>query len=436
LIHDAFGVAGSLCAERISFVCDPPQNENTKMAVPIEAVVFDLDGTCLSTEQLIVDVARRILQRTGTSLTKEALEQSIGKPQLDAWQSTIDALGLEQSAEDLYVESEAELTEHWHDASYMPGALRLIHHLTQRGQTASLKIGLATSTPRAVLAKKIQNKPLLQRVFQAVVCGDDDDIRGRGKPHPACFLKVCSLLSVEPSRTLVFEDAPSGLVAALEAGCHCVYVPSIANDSAEEALSEAMRQRVTRIPTLLAFDPVAFGLEAFRDTVEGTIPFVEHPESVIRIRGTVVKGFGRGSSELGIPTANVDTMAVARVLPGATTGIFYGWASLPDTYPGKVYATALSIGWNPFFKSGDDDVGSAAGKKTCEPWLLHDFGGEDFYGAEINVLVLGFIRPESGEFSSLEALIDRIKEDGEVTKRVLAGEAMMAFREDEFLRGQ
>lgn len=419
---------------RENFVCraiDPvTHGSQTKLSMPsIEAIVFDLDGTCLSTEQLIVDVARRVLQRKGSSLTKEALEQSIGKPPLDAWQSTIDALGLEASAEDLYAESEAELTEHWHDASYMPGALRLIHHL--RGQTASLKIGLATSTPRAVLAKKIQNKPLLQRVFQAVVCGDDDDIRGRGKPHPACFLKVCSLLSVEPSRTLVFEDAPSGLVAALEAGCHCVYVPSIANDSAEEALSEAMRQRVTRIPTLLAFDPVAFGLEAFRDTVEGTIPFVEHPESVIRIRGTVVKGFGRGSSELGIPTANVDTMAVARVLPGATTGIFYGWASLPGKYPGTVYATALSIGWNPFFKSGDDDVG-----KTCEPWLLHDFGGEDFYGAEIAVLVLGFIRPESGEFSSLEALVDRIKEDGEVTKRVLAGEAMMAFREDEFLRGR
>ena len=419
---------------RENFVCraiDPvTHGSQTKLSMPsIEAIVFDLDGTCLSTEQLIVDVARRVLQRKGSSLTKEALEQSIGKPPLDAWQSTIDALGLEASAEDLYAESEAELTEHWHNASYMPGALRLIHHL--RGQTASLKIGLATSTPRAVLAKKIQNKPLLQRVFQAVVCGDDDDIRGRGKPHPACFLKVCSLLSVEPSRTLVFEDAPSGLVAALEAGCHCVYVPSIANDSAEEALSEAMRQRVTRIPTLLAFDPVAFGLEAFRDTVEGTIPFVEHPESVIRIRGTVVKGFGRGSSELGIPTANVDTMAVARVLPGATTGIFYGWASLPGKYPGTVYATALSIGWNPFFKGGEHDVG-----KTCEPWLLHDFGGEDFYGAEIAVLVLGFIRPESGEFSSLEALVDRIKEDGEVTKRVLAGEAMMAFREDEFLRGR
>lgn len=362
-----------------------------------------------------------MLKKRGKDLTEDALKCSIGKPPLDAWQATIDCVGLAGvSATDLYAESEAELTEHWHEATYMPGALRLIRHLQS---DPTLKIGLATSTPRAVLAKKIANKPLLQQVFQAIVCGDDDDLLRKGKPNPACFAKVCKLLDVTPESTLVFEDAPSGLLAAIDAGCRVVYVPSIVDDMTLD--DDERADRIQRRKTLLDFDPTTFSLPGFRDSIEGTIP-LHDPESVIRIRGNVVKGFGRGSKTLGIPTANVDTVALARVVPGATTGIFYGWASL-DAYPGAVYATALSIGWNPYFSDSTE--------KTCEPWILHDFGeGANFCGTGISLVILGFIRPESAEFSSLEALVQRIREDGNVTRRVLQTEDMMRWREDPFLR--
>jgi hypothetical protein len=50
-----------------------------------------------------------------------------------------------------------------------------------------------------------------------------------------------------------------------------------------------------------------------------------HP--VLRIKGTVVKGFGRGSRELGIPTANVDANSLRGVLAEAVTGAVCGqWA--------------------------------------------------------------------------------------------------------------
>ena len=62
--------------------------------LPTEAVVFDLDGTLLSTEALIVRVARKTMAKYGKELTDEALKASIGKPPLDAWQSAMDAVGL------------------------------------------------------------------------------------------------------------------------------------------------------------------------------------------------------------------------------------------------------------------------------------------------------------------------------------------------------
>eukprot|EP00878_Enallax_costatus_P034812 GHUV01038681.1.p1 GENE.GHUV01038681.1~~GHUV01038681.1.p1 ORF type:complete len:107 (-),score=8.92 GHUV01038681.1:186-506(-) len=45
------------------------------------------------------------------------------------------------------------------------------------------------------------------------------------------------------------------------------------------------------LPSLLAFDPTVYGLPAFHDLVEGVIPM----EPALKLKGTVVKGFGRGS---------------------------------------------------------------------------------------------------------------------------------------------
>jgi hypothetical protein len=49
------------------------------------------------------------------------------------------------------------------------------------------------------------------------------------------------------------------------------------------------------LPSLLAFDPAAYGLPPLGDLVEGVIPL----DPVFTISGNVVKGFGRGSKVCG-----------------------------------------------------------------------------------------------------------------------------------------
>ncbi|XP_076217775.1 riboflavin kinase-like [Aptenodytes patagonicus] len=65
-------------------------------------------------------------------------------------------------------------------------------------------------------------------------------------------------------------------------------------------------------------------------------------------RGEVVKGFGRGSKELGIPTANFSEQVVESFPSDISTGIYYGWARVGN---GDVRKMVLSIGWNPFCKN-------------------------------------------------------------------------------------
>lgn len=70
--------------------------------------------------------------------------------------------------------------------------------------------------------------------------------------------------------------------------------------------SFAGSDKIEILPSLLDFQPQKYGLPPFEDLVHGVVPL--HP--VWKLRGKVVRGFGRGSKELGIPTANLDTVAL------------------------------------------------------------------------------------------------------------------------------
>jgi riboflavin kinase len=63
--------------------------------------------------------------------------------------------------------------------------------------------------------------------------------------------------------------------------------------------------------------------------------------------GKVVKGFGRGSKSLGIPTANYEQSVVDQLPEELTKGIYYGWAQVGQSP--TVHKCCLSIGWNPYF---------------------------------------------------------------------------------------
>ena len=120
--------------------------------------------------------------------------------------------------------------------------------------------------------------------------------------------------------------------------------------------------------------------------------------------GEVVKGFGRGSKQLGVPTANVKMTEIniektAALIPGVYAAI--ATLTLPPAGDGgtannvKKHLCAMSIGWNPVYDNAE---------KTIEAFLIHDFGGEEFYGAHLALEVVSFVRAEA-LFSDFDSLI-------------------------------
>ncbi|XP_008334039.1 riboflavin kinase [Cynoglossus semilaevis] len=135
-------------------------------------------------------------------------------------------------------------------------------------------------------------------------------------------------------------------------------------------------------------------------------------------RGEVIRGFGRGSKELGIPTANFPDSVVDNLPADINTGIYYGWACVGN---GDVHRMVMSIGWNPYYKNT---------KKSMETHVIHTFK-EDFYGEILSVVMVGYIRPER-TFDSLEALISAINSDIGEAKVKLQLPEHLKLREDNF----
>lgn len=66
----------------------------------------------------------------------------------------------------------------------------------------------------------------------------------------------------------------------------------------------------------------------------------------------MVKGFGRGSKLLGIPTANMSMKEVGHRVDDTSAGIYYGYTMLKDI----VYPAVVSVGWNPYFDNKEKTV--------------------------------------------------------------------------------
>lgn len=144
----------------------------------------------------------------------------------------------------------------------------------------------------------------------------------------------------------------------------------------------------------------------------------------LRLSGPVVKGFGRGSKELQIPTANIPIEGLSvGGCADVESGVYYGYASLKLKEQPEVFPMVMSIGWNPFYKN---EV------RSVEVHIVHEFK-DDFYDAEMKLVILGYIRPEL-DYISKEALIEDIKMDIRVGLKSMEREGYAVYKQDAYLK--
>lgn len=89
---------------------------------------------------------------------------------------------------------------------------------------------------------------------------------------------------------------------------------------------------------------------------------------------------------------------------------------------GAIYPMVMSIGYNPFYNNT---------VRSVEVHVMHSFE-TDFYGSHMNLVVLGFIRPEL-DYVDKESLIKDIRTDIDVAGHSLARKAYVKYAKDKYL---
>lgn len=199
----------------------------------IKAVVFDMDGLMLNTEDIFEISGRQLLERRGMQMTDEIHRSMLGRRPNEAFQALKDLTGIIDSIDDLKLETKqlfAEVAKH--HLNTMPGLFELLDRIEQLG----IPKAVATSSPRAYLLDMLNEFKLLPR-FQFALTAEDVT---HGKPHPEIYQQAMRQLNVQPSQTLVLEDSETGTRAAAAAGAFTVSVPNPHTDSGDFSMASLM----------------------------------------------------------------------------------------------------------------------------------------------------------------------------------------------------
>ncbi|GAB4826864.1 hypothetical protein Ancab_033743 [Ancistrocladus abbreviatus] len=365
------------------------------------AIILDLDGTLLNTDGVVSNVLRVLLVKHGKQWDGREAHRILGKTPLEAAAVVVEDYELPCTADEFVLQIAPMFSDQMCKIKALPGANRLIKHMHGHG----VPLALASNSSRANVETKITHHQGWKESFSVIIGADEVKI---GKPSPEIFLEAAKRLNIEPSSGLVIEDSIPGVIAGKAAGMQVVAVPSLPKQSHLYTTADEI------IDSLFDLQPEKWGLPPFEDWIEGTLPLEPW-----YIGGPVIKGYGRGSKVLGIPTANLSTEGYLEILLEYPSGVYFGWAGLSIR---GVYKMVMSIGWNPYFNNPE---------KTIEPWLLHDFD-EDFYGEELRLVVVGYIRPQVN-FPSLDSLIEKIHEDRKIAGKALELPLYSKYRDDPYL---
>lgn len=185
---------------------------------PIKACIFDLDGVIVDTAKFHYLAWRRLAQELGFDFTEEDNERLKGVSRMDSLNILLEIGGVElddakkeelaKNKNEWYVELISEMDE----KEILPGTTEFLTMLKEAG----LKISLGSASKNA---KMILKKINLLHMFDCIIDGTDIS---KAKPDPEVFLLGANALNVDPSECVVFEDAVSGVEAAISAGMYVI----------------------------------------------------------------------------------------------------------------------------------------------------------------------------------------------------------------------
>ena len=187
----------------------------------IKAVIFDLDGVLVTTDELHFEAWKALADKLGINdFTKADNVRQRGVNRMASLEVVLEKtdrafseeekLALAEEKNEIYVRSLSALSE----TDVLSGANEFIDYLKSKGIKTA--VGSASKNTPLILEKtKLAGK------FDAVSCGLDTT---KSKPDPEVFLIAAKKLGVAPCDCVVVEDSDAGIEAAKTGGMYAIAV--------------------------------------------------------------------------------------------------------------------------------------------------------------------------------------------------------------------
>ena len=215
----------------------------------IEAVVFDLDGVLVDSEQVWDEVREQLARERGGRWHERAQADMMGMSSLEWSRYMHDVVGLADPPEEISAEVVRRMQERYaRELPLIEGAVDAVLRLH-----GTYRLGLASSSNRPLIDAVLAAAGL-SPLFEATVSSEEVP---RGKPAPDVFLETARRLRVPPGRVAAIEDSASGIRAAHAAGMRTIAIPNRRYAPQPEAL--ALADAVLRALGELTVEVVAGG---------------------------------------------------------------------------------------------------------------------------------------------------------------------------------
>jgi beta-phosphoglucomutase-like phosphatase (HAD superfamily) len=180
---------------------------------PPAAVLFDLDGTLVDREPLMLESLRRAAADAGAAVTEAEAAAYLGR----AWHDVYDGLVIAERTGlgfGEYLDAVVAWSERLVDDGFPVTALSGGRELVERLDQAGIAVGLVTGSLRREALAAVEHLGIAGRLDVFVPA---EDYR-RGKPAPDAYLLAAERLGVDPVRCVVVEDSGPGIAAGRAAG--------------------------------------------------------------------------------------------------------------------------------------------------------------------------------------------------------------------------
>jgi HAD superfamily hydrolase (TIGR01509 family) len=198
----------------------------------IAAVIFDLDGVLLDSEQIWDKAREEYVGEKGGAWHPEAQRDMMGMSSSEWSRYMHDRLGVPFPAERISADV-VGLIVAIYDREGLPiisGAPQAVERLA-----ALWPLGLASSSNRPVIDYVMRAAPF-GKFFRVTVSSEEV---ARGKPAPDVYLKTASALGAEPARCAGIEDSHNGILALRNAGMRTIAIPNHRYPPGKDALAAA-----------------------------------------------------------------------------------------------------------------------------------------------------------------------------------------------------